>query len=179
MTRKRERVHTHDGRYCSWAACGSCEQRRVLLEAVMWSHGLVSEVKWATRKGRTGHKNNSRLLAVARPGHAVMLGAAIHQTASSVFFGPRPALVLTWADSQLQWITARGFYWSSAIMTVSSEGPNQTHESCCSFSFTRHTSRRLPSEVKRALLWQCHAFRSLPSFSLSGKRNFSQFVFPA
>lgn len=79
--------------------------------------------------------------------------------------------------SQLQWITARGFYWSLANRAVSSEGPNQTHESCCSFSFTRHTSRRLPLEVKRALLWQCHAFRSLHFFSLSGKRNFFSLMF--
>lgn len=81
------------------------------------------------------------LLAVARAGRGVMLGAAMHQTASSVFLGPGPPLVLTLADSHsCSGLQPRGFYWSSANRAVSSEGPNQTHESCCSFSFTRRTS---------------------------------------
>lgn len=74
-------------------------------------------------------------------GRGVMLGAAMRQTASSVFFGPGPPLVLTRADSHsCSGLRPRGFYWSLAKRAVSSEGPNQTHESCCSFSFTRRTS---------------------------------------
>lgn len=61
--------------------------------------GWFQKVKWTTRKGRSGYKNNTRMLALARAGHGAVLGAAIRQTASSVFSGRGPALVLTRADS--------------------------------------------------------------------------------
>lgn len=93
-----ESVKTHDGRRSSWRF--SCEQRHVFRQSLR-SNGLVSEVKHkkqAEEQHETGGNTTGSILR-----RWLWTCACFHSS------GP----------SQLQRITARGFYWSLTKLTTS------------------------------------------------------------
>lgn len=130
-TGKREKVQTN----CSCAV------------AVMWSDGVGFRGRMSNRKRKNEPQKQYEAVSSRR-----LLASCSAPPCVRLY--PAYSLALDVRPSQLQEITACVFYWSLANLTVSSEGPNQTHKSCCSFSFTRRTSRLLPLEVTVSCLSQ-------------------------
>lgn len=175
MTGKRERVQTHDGRYCSWAAWRSCGQRRVLFlggDAIR-RVGFRGELNNKKRKiglqkqhEAVGSSSCSRPRRNARRGHASDCIQRIPwpRTARLFWLGPTLTAAVDYGPGAFigRWPTGR------SAQKVRIRHMNHVVAS----RLPDALPRRLPLEVKRALLWQCHAFRSLHFFPLSGKRSF-------
>lgn len=109
MTGKRERVQTHDGRYCSWAVWRSCEQRRVLFLSgdAIRRVGFRGELNNEKRKIGLQKQHDAVGSSSCRPRRNARRGHA----SDCIQRIPWPWTAACFDSgrlSQLQWITAPG-----------------------------------------------------------------------
>lgn len=102
------------------AALASCDET-----------ALLSEARRTTGKGRTSAKEQHGAVSSRQSAPSVFSGSGRSTLPAAVDYGPRACFLFYSAGRRPTWRSGP-------------EGPNQTHKSCCSFSFTRRTSRLLP-----------------------------------